>query len=76
MYTDMVGQILAGGIWRRNTPDEGTSMSVTSKEGNPSYILKLGVQCVQNKWVEGMGRQCRMADRSRVLEESGLWFKI
>ena len=49
MYTDMVGQILAGGIWRRNTPDEGTSMSVTSKEGNPSYILKLGVQCVQNK---------------------------
>lgn len=49
MDMDRVGQILAGGIWRRNTPDEDASMSVTSKEGNPSYILKLGVHCVQNK---------------------------
>lgn len=76
MDMDRVGQILAGGIWRRNTPDGDASMSVTSKEGNPSYILKLGVHCVQNKWVEGMGGQCGMADRSRVLEESGLWFKV
>lgn len=49
MDMDRVGQILAGGIWRRNTPDGDASMSVTSKEGNPSYILKLGVHCVQNK---------------------------
>lgn len=49
MCVDRVGQILAGGIWRGNMPNEDTSMSVTSKEENASCILKLGIQSVHNK---------------------------
>lgn len=49
MCMDRMGQILTGGIWRGNMPNEDTSMSVTSKEENASCIFKLGIQSVHNK---------------------------